>query len=524
MAVAALPSREELAAWYELLGRDPHEVDEAGGMEPLSSAAGITSIRSAAGAPEPATGEEVADHLLGLADWVGTVAEEPSAPEVTELELAAEETAEQLYERLRELSDRIGADGTVRSTFFRRAAWLVDELPVQEQARFGRLIIDRLQQDPFAERFAGHLNDLALATLTVTVARHERLDASDLARDVGRTAERHGTLLRLVDAVSQSLADLEDAHRLRRHGGHEQVGPLQAAVDPAVLSSVSAAISEEDRELAESFPLEVEQGRALALVTLVDVFLAGPREEQLPRLLDNVTLRLREAVVRGDAALVGEVMAALERGVQVASPEVRAAIERAWAQTLTGQVVADAAVSLAREGSRLQARVLEPFGAAAIGPVVRSLGEDVGDAIKEELSHLLGEVAEGHRALLHDQVSRQRPDVIAQLLPVVARADDPSAQALLARLASRSEPELLLAVVDVLERQPPVTAASTVAGVARRAAAPEVRRRSLEVLAGLGEPGREELQALGSGRAEPRLPFRWRWTARRLLHRARRPG
>lgn len=516
VAVDGVPSREELGAWYELLSRDPHDIDHAGGMETLVDAAGITAIRSAAGMPEPAAGEEVEDHLLGLADRVSTVPEEPTAEEVTELEVRPGESAEKLYARLRSLSDRIVTDGRIRSTFFRRAAWLVDELPVADRAAFGRLVLDRVQADTFAERYVGHLNDLALATLTVAVAAHEGVDAEELGRQVSAAAERHGTLLRLVVAVRDRVDGPSEAAANDLAAERGSTATPSVAADPDLVSGVATAVADEHEQLASDFPTDAAAGRELALQALVDVFLSEPSIDQRADLLDNVTERLREAVARGDASLVAEVLDALRLAGEVASPVSSAAIERTWAQVLTGPVVAEAAVTAAQEGRRFDAEVLRPFGPAAVGPVLQAVGADVAEPIARDLASLLVEVAGDHRGTLHEQVARQRPGVIARLLPLVAGRADPAAMPLLSRLALRSEPEVLVAVVDALAHQPPSAAAAPVATVARRSPDAALQRHCLGVLASFGEPGRVQLRALADGEEEPRLPWLRRWTARRL--------
>jgi len=519
VAVDAVPTREELGAWYGLLSRAPHDIDERGGMETLVRSTGITAIRSAAGTPEPASGDEVPGHLLGLADWVSAVPEEPTAEEVAELELRPGESAEELYHRLRALSDRIVSDGRVRSTFFRRAAWLVDDLPASGQAAFGRLVLGRVQAEAFAERYVGHLNDVALATLIVTVALHEGVDVDRLALGVSRAAERHGTLLRLVTAVRDNM--VEDAD-----GSSDDVTPAGAAssasVDPDVVPAVVTAVSQEHQELVAGFPEDAAAGRELALLALVDVFLSEPRVAQRADLLANATTQLREAVVRGQATLVAEILAALQRASEIASPDSAAAIERCWAQVLTAPVIADATVAAANEGRRLDPELLRPFGPAAVGPLLQAVGAELSEPRIRDITQLLGEVAGQHRGTLHEQVARQRPDVIARLVPLVASRADPAVMPLLSRLALRSEPEVLRVVIDTLAQHPPTAAAPTVAVVARRTDDGALQRRCLELLGGLGEVGRRELLALAEGRDEPQLPWLRRWTARRLARRVGR--
>ncbi len=514
------PGRDELGRWYELLSRDPHDIEEAGGMEAMLAAAEVVSIRSAAGAPETSSGEEVRDELLDLADWVGSAPEGPTAEEVAELSLQPGETARSLYERLGLLSDRIVSDGSVRSTFFRRAALLVDELNPEGRAGFGRLVIDNLEAHPFAERFAGHLNDLALASLVVAVARQEGGSPDQLARHVSRVAGRHGTLVRLVEAIDGNLHDEPSAEPTAvPPSGMRERAPQVGTVDPDLVTGIAAQLTVEHRELVEAFPDDAVAGRHLALTALVDVMMAGPLAEQRETILSNVVEHLRAAVRSGDGQAVADLQWALANARAVGDPDVVAAIDRARRGAVNTEVVAEAATALAREGRRLDVEVLEPFGSTAIEPVVTAVGADVADPVARRLVDLARELGRDHPATLHETVAHQRPEVVARLLPVVA--GDETSLPLLARLAQRTEDVLLASVVEALVSVPARDAAPIVATAARRAGGAALQHRCLDVLAGQGPAGREQLLALAADRGTPRLPWPKRWAARRLARRAR---
>ncbi len=507
-----VPSREELGRWYDLLSRDPHDIEEAGGIAPLLAEAGVAAIRSAAGAPEAADGEEIADEVTAVLDDVdGDPA--PTPEEIDALRLRPDDTADRLYERLRTLSDRL--EGPVRTTLFRRAAGLVAALPPPEQARFGRLVIDRLADDGFAERYAGHLNDVALAMLLVTVARHEGGDPDALAREVGRMAGRHGTLLRLVAALVQGGSSPVAPSDPRDDAARQPAGA--APLGPTVATSGAATVAEEHRELAGGVPEGVADRRSLALTALVDVLAAGPRDEHTIALLDNVVDHLRDAVRAGDASAVSELLGALEHAATVAEQAVAVAIERAIDGALTGTVVAEAAVAHSRQGHPLEAAVLRPLGAAAIAPVVQALGADLADPVARRLATLLSDLVDGHHDVLHDEVTRQHPQVIARMLPLLVGAGDRELQTpLLSRLACRPELVVQRAVVDALAHQPPAAAAPELATLARRSTDAGVQRRCLDVLSRCGDPGIRALRELATGPGEPQLAFRLRWRARRL--------
>lgn len=513
LVVEHLPGRAELARWYELLSRDPHDIEEGGGIRVQLAEAEVTAIRAATGAPETASGEELPDELLGLADWASAVDEEPTQMEVAELKLAEGETPEALYARLRTLSERIVRDGSVRSRFFRRAAWLVEELPGHGSARFGRMVIDRIDQDAFAERFVGHLNDRALAMLVMDVAGYEGTSARDLAREVSLAASRHGTLQRLVDMFERRDAGEPGAGATA--GQHDPEAP-ETAAERGAPGEVVVAADQEHASLVAAFPADDVEGRQLALTTLVDVLLSGPRREHATAILDNLTEHLHAAVRAGDAGAVEDLIAALDRSHEVADATSTALIERLRRSPLDPTVVASAAVERAREGSRLHGEVLAPFGAAAIAPTVAAVGADLTEPVARQLAELVTELGAAHPETLREEVARQRPEVIARLVPLLGVGG--ASLPLLARLAQRNEPEVQSAVVEAAARSSSPETSAILVTVAVRAGA-GLQRRCLDILATQGAAGREQLVRLGSGAEQPRLPWTRRWLARRHARR-----
>lgn len=513
------PGRHELGRWYEVLSRDPSDLEDAGGMTAALLAAEVTAIKTAEGSPEPTAGDELAEELLDLADWVDAVPEEPTAEEVAELVLQPEETAGTLYARLRELSDRIRSDGTVRSTFFRRAAWLVDELELPERAAFGRLVIDALKKDGFAERFAGHLNDLALATLVVTVAHHEHTSPFVLAEQVGREAGRHATLLRLVEAIEDTLR--------RQAGGTGDAATSWAAdphpdgstVDTDLVTDVVVDLAGEHQELVDGFPDDAAEGRELAMTALVDVMFAGPRDEQCGDIVDNVITHLRAALVAGDTVSVTLLLDVLSRAREVGGPQVVAEIDRARRGALEPGVIAEAARALAREGRQLGPELLEPFGSHAVDPLVGAVGSDVSESTAQHLASLVASIGPAHPATLQEAIVRQRPEVVGRLVPMVA--NDEAAVPMLARLAQRGDATIIGSVVEAAARLPAGAAAPVVAAAARRAPTASLQRRCLDVLAHQGAPGSVQLLALAADTGSPRLPWAKRRAARHLARRGR---
>lgn len=486
----AVPTPEEFATWFALLSTDRSGLEHEGGMEAALQARGVTSIRATAGVPEPVSGEEVPEDLLGLAG--GGDADDPQDDPDLELALLPEEGGIALYDRLAGLAATLPDDGSVRTTFFQRAGWLVDALPITERAAFGRRLFDRLTTEIFAERFAGHLTDVALAALVADVARQEGRDAVELAAQVGTAAERHATL-----------------HQL-----------LAAAAGEGVGRAVAPGASSEEEALRDGFPATDAAGQALARTALLDVLLNDPREEQLGRILDNAATQIAAAVRRGDVVAVQDLLTVFDTARDVGPARLAPRFGQPRAQALSPEVVTEAFSRGGADGRVAEPSILAPFGGAAVEPLLGALAESAASADRARTAGLveaLVAVARAHLDVLQQALGRRSPEVVARLVPAIGRSEDAAVLPVLTRLAAWTEPVVLRAVVDALVRQEPGAAGPAIVGVARRAADSRLRRHCLDALAALPDAaGRPHLQALATTDAGATVPLLTRWRARRL--------
>jgi len=490
----AVPTLGELGIFFELLSTDAAALEREGGVVAALSARGVTAIRAAAGAPEPASGDEVPEHLLGLADWVEAVDEEVVDAGII-LELQPGEGGLELYDRLSRLASELPTDGSERTSFFQRASWLTESLPLDERAGFGRRLIDRLAIEPFAERYAGHLTDVAFAGLIADVAHLEGSDPVTLAAQVGATAGRHTTLQQLL-----ATAPLVTAEQLAPDAG---VGGYP-----------------EDSRLRDAFPQTHEPSHRLAALALVDVLLSQPREEQFERILDNATEQLGAAIAGGHFSAARGVLAALDTVRDVGPESIATRVGRPRSRALTTQVVVDAVTAVAASGQTLDPEVFAAFGGAAIEPIIGALAQDPQARTAAWLIDALVPLMTDHLDVVQAALGRQGPDVVASLLPVIGRVGGPETVTLLSRSALRDEPVVLRVVVATLARQDPATAAPVIALICRRTTDRSLRHRCLDTLAGLpGGVGAGHLRQLGARDPGPPLPWRGRRRARRLARR-----
>lgn len=491
VVVDAEPTLEELAALFELLSTDAGSIEEDGGMAAALSARGVTSIRAATGAPEPASGEEVPEHLLGLADWVEAVDEEVTDADAS-LELEPGESGAQLYDRLSRLAADLPDDGTRRTSFFQRASWVAGSLPLDERAQFGRRLIDRLSTEPFAERYAGHLTDVAFAGVIADVAQREGIDPVALATEVGAAAGRHTTLQQLLATTPVTTVDEAPPE------ADEQGYP-------------------EDARLRDGFPQTEEQGHHLAALALADVLLNEPREEQFVRILDNATEQLGVAIALGQLTAAGGVLQALETAGERGPGRIAARVGQPRSRALTAPIVAEAVTAMAASGRTLEPEVFTAFGSAAIEPIIGALSQDPRARTAAWLVDALVPLATDHLDVLQAALGRQRPEVVAGLVPVIGRVGGPRLVPVLSRLALRDEPVVLRAVVDTMAQHDPVTGAPVIVLVCRTTSDRAIRNHGLDTLAalpgGVGGPHLEDLATRGPGRS---LPWSGRWRARRL--------
>lgn len=493
VGVEAVPTIQELATWFEVLSMDATSIEQQGGMAVVLSARAVRSIRASAGAPEPASGDEVPEHLLGLTDWVEAVDEEVTDADIT-LELGPGESGAQLYDRLARLAADLPADGARRTSFFQRASWVAESLPFDDRAEFGRRLLDRLSTEPFAERYAGHLTDVAFAGVIAGVARREGTDPVALATQVGAEAGRHTTLQQLLATAPPATA-----------------GEFAPDGGPAAYP--------EDAWLRDGFRQDDGQAYRLAALALVDVLLNDPREEQVIRILDNATEQLGAAIAAGRFAAASGVLEALEIVQEVGPATISTRTGQPRSRALTAPIISDAATAVAASGQTLDPEVFAAFGSAAIEPLIGALAQDPQARTAAWLVDALVPLAIDHLDVLQASLGRQGSEVVASLVPVIGRAGGPQTVTVLSRLSLRGEPVVLHAVVDTLAQQDPVNAPPTIARICHTTSDKPLRHHCLDVLAALpdgrGRPHLEDLGTKGSGSSLP-------WSARRRARRLAR--
>ncbi|MBW3603418.1 MAG: hypothetical protein KY460_00685 [Actinobacteria bacterium] len=476
------PTVDELDAFYEVLGRDPEDVTEAGGVAALLDARGVGSITALAGAPE--TDAVDGDH-------------DESDPEAAlpVLALLPGDTASSVYDRLRGAQETLDEVVSARSSFYRRAAGLVAGLDEQQQAAFGSLVLDRMQTDAFAERYAGHLADPEIAELLARAARFRGVEPVEVAVEFVRISARQQTLVAVVrDFVSGDTLD--------------------GAPDGSRIAHAAA-------DLRDAFPSDAADGRRLALLALADYLRCDVSSEQLERVVGAVTRQLRAAVGDGDGEVVRELLDTLDAARPDVDSECQDLLAAPRHHALTPHVLRKT-MRARRAGSEGPAEVLRPFGTAAIDALVAALASD--ERSDRRVIATLAALARDRPRILGRHIDHERWHVVRDLAKVLVSIGGPATAAPLVALAGHDHPTVRHEALHGLTKLPPADSAAALARAVPVMRTRAEQRDGLDALAACDAPQTPALlRDLASSRGSHALPWLMRRRARRLARRSERP-
>jgi len=469
-----VPTVDELDAFYDALSRDPDEVAAAGGVAALLDARGVESIVARVGAPDTDAVED--DH--------------PDDPDATlpVLTLLPGDTAATLYERLRATQETIDEVISARSSFYRTAARLVAGLDERQQGAFGSLVLERIQTDAFAERYAGHLADPEIADLLTRAARFRGVEPVKVAVEFVRISARQQTLV----AVVRDLV-----------GG----GPPEARSGDGVLARSASG-------LRDAFPADADDGRRLALRTLADYLHCDVASEPMKRVVGAVTRQLRTDVGDGAVGRVHDLLEVLDGALSHVGSESYDLVVAPRRRALTPQVLARA-MHAAPAGSEGPAEVLRPFGSAAIDALVAALARD--ERSDHRLIVTLAQLAHDRPGMLARHLDHETWHVVRDLAKVLRSIGGPAAIPPLVGLLCNDHPGVRREALQGLMSLPPNEAANALAQ-----AVPTMRTRAeqkggLDALAASASAKAPDLlRELAASREGHALPWLLRRRARRL--------
>lgn len=492
LVVAAPPSGAELTALFEALSQEPATVAADGGVPTLLAKRGVEAILASEDDPAPESGDELADQLLGMAD-LDTAGDQALAHALS-VELRPDDDAGSLHSRLSTVADDLPDQAAARSPFYRHATGLVAGLPADQQARFGRLVIDAAERDRFSERYLGHLPDDELAELIVRVAEHEGSHPAPLANEVATAHGRHA-------AVSRLTLDFSVGARLGSDTSDTQPTDSEAA---------------RSHPLAAAFPDDAHEGRQLAMTALLDFLANEPRDDQRESVRQAVIHRLRAGVGVGDLQLVTELLYAADASVAL---DPREALSDVREHVLDAETVSAAL----RLGAQTAVPVLRPFGAAAVRPLLLSLDPERGAPVVAAAAESLVQLLPPHLEVVTSELIRLPRPAVTELVAVLDRLEEVDVLPLLSRLAGSRDADVLERVVAALRDRAPATTAPVIARIAVRTDDRHVQARCLEALAHQRTDSSRALLDQLAARSSSPLPRRLRRYARTLTSGARRP-
>lgn len=554
LTVIGVPDASDLERLYETLSRPAAELEVAGGAETALRDAGVTSVSLSAIGPGSV---DEADHVpedLETAPAHKRLDADVLASElmVEDLGGTAQDQAETLLSRLRHVIGGAAGEGSAIDVHSAIHDVLTD-LPDDVRRAFVEILVDRVQQDPVAERLIGTMSNAGLTRALVDIGRSGRRDPVELARHLAVAGVRH---LDIIDLTRALEAGQEDAGTII--AGLEQLGvdvgegpDAEPGAGGSVMEVLAAYLSDTEsndvRSIQEALAASSEETRALQVMAVADYLALETDVERAGEALDiwadELRHELRERDERGVASLLQPVRDALFGGSEDRSALFHAYVRR----VLEEEVVADAVIADAEDERPRAAALLAPFGADGVDVLLDLLAQEEDRGRRALLLGALRQIVPSYPAVVAERLSDDRWYVVRNVVSLLGSAGDPAALpriaeaaahpsaevrqevpgALVAAAGVAAVPYLLRLALEAGEdvRRPAVGALGSLVGhepadalveVVRRSAERPIRIQALDELARRPE-GPERLRDLRSGRGGARLPWRLRRYARKLL-------
>jgi hypothetical protein len=557
VAIGAVPDVRDLERTFAMLSMPPEDLREQGGAEGVLASAGVGSIVLSALGPSAVEG---ADH-----EAEGVVASPARVPDahllasqlrIDDLAGGPGTQAEALFERLRGLVSDLSIEAGREIDLHATVHDVVTELPAELRRSLVELLVDRVRDDPLAERLIGTMSNAELTRALVDLGRDGRRDPVELATHLAAAGVRH---LDLVDLTEALEAGREEAGTIL--AGLEAVGvdlvepPTdgpEGSVTDALAGYLTATERDDVRTMQATLPRTDEQRQTSALLAFHDYVTHERDEERLGEVLSLWAEGLQAAMAMRDPVRVRELLEPVREALAV---DERHSMYGAYVRQALAPEAVLALMETARadHGGATAPEVLEPFGDLGVEVLLDLLAE----ADRERRAHLLAvlrQVARGHLrpvvARLEDPrwyVVRNAANLLGNaggeevLDQLVWAAHHPSAQVRkeavkalvvaggvkavphLQTLAAEGPQDVRPTAVSVLGAIFAPEATAALGDIVRSNTGRGLRRQALEELAE-GAEGREVLSVLSDGDTRPRLPWKLRRHARRLLRDARGAG
>jgi hypothetical protein len=564
--VRTAPSTFDLNSLYEILNRPPDDVQEDGGADALLRKAGVVSIAVGELNPQAArpmatpAAEQAADPDAGDTFRLGL--QLPDEDEAR-LRTSPADLAQSLFDRFQALVGALPPEMASNLELYRTLRTSTADLPEEQRLMLNAVLLDRVLDDPLAERYIGTMSDTELARILVEVATRFGRDPTEMASRLIAQRLRSEDLQELTAAIAEgrieggtvlaggfpAAPDGPDGA-----GGQEDERHIYETVGDLLGQSLIAREQEDMTHLRADYPSTDEEARVTAADAVRDYLLM---EDDLPRLervlaswMGSVRSALRAVDPAGVLAAVAvverpraEAAAVPERAMlfdvyrnQAAEPEllhelVRHAKEPGGMEEVVEllSILEDAPVR-----ALLDMLVVEPEGhdRTVLVALVTELARDHLDVIEERMGDQRAIVARdavmvayralGTGAVPMLEVAGRHPstEVRQEAIRGLVSVGGAGAVGILGDLARDADEGVRSLAIGALGGLTSTAAVDALAEVAGSDGDPRTRREALEFLAHHPSPlARERLRSLASTRRRPKLPRPLRRYAKALVKR-----
>jgi HEAT repeat protein len=561
--VRDIPRPQDLAVLYEALSMPTGEA--AGGVAAALRVAGVRSIGVGEITPELREAEDLEERP---SPEQRELWERLADPKTLARDLATEQTGSSapeiaggIFVRLKGMVGLLPDRQAKGFELYRRLQEVVRHLPPPARRALSAILLDRVREDPMAERVIGTMTDAQLARLLVDLGSDGTTEPVHRATRLVELGVRRDDLIDLTVALTRG--QVEGGTII---AGLDRVGissPTDAPVKPAagspVLRTVSSllarglvSMSQDDvRSIREAFPGSEEDQRRVAFDALADYLRI---EGDLDRLGEVLGAWVGETCAtlqhRDEVHLDYLVRAARSAHDGQDEAEKRALIAASIRRALSEELLTELA-SVGDEEAKVDStiRLLRPFGEMAVDRLLDDLARERDRGKRALLLRVLSGVARGHHRLVAKRLSDARWYVARNAVTVLYRSGGQEAVPWLVEATHHREPavrreairgliavagptcldELLLLAHDsdqsvrttLITSLGALVEAGASQGLGRLAVALRdngERRRALDALAAHpDESALGVLRGLATSRIRPRLPRKLRRYARGLV-------
>jgi hypothetical protein len=547
-----VPTPAELAHLFDVLSLPLGELRDPGAAEDRLQATGVTSIELLRIGPGPVTGADHVSEDLGQP----TVAEIPAgdvlASELMVEDLGgdADQQAETILARLRSVSEQLNVEPARSIELHSAFHEAIGRFPAEVRRSLVTLLVERVAEDPLAQRLIGAMSNAELTRALVDLGRDGRRDPIELARRLAANGVRH---LDIVDLTSALEAGHEEAGTIvagLERLGIDLSGPRISGSVTDVLAEYLSATGAEDMRSVRRALGDAEDQQA-SLLAFADYLALEPDLERTGEVLDAWATAVGHSLRDRDGSRVGVLVDAARRPLANAGTDRSALFETSARHALGVDLLLELAPPPEEGESSPLPGLLAPFGDLGVDVLLDALADAEDRDRRALLLAVLRQAASGHvgpvAARLEDprwyvvrnavtllgsaggpevldrlaQVARQgTPAVRREATRSLVLAGGPAAAPYLVDLAVNGGDEIDRLAILALAALTGPEAASALAEIARTSSSRSLRQEAVEVLAGRPEAD-ALLEELASGSIRPRLPRALRRHARRLLRERR---